>query len=41
MNVAAIPWGTLLAESATLFLLLLAVGLGLVGIWTLWSHGTR
>ena len=41
MSVTAIPWGTLLAESVTLFLLLLAVGLGLVGIWNFWSHGTR
>ena len=41
MNVAAIPWGALLFEAATLFLLLLGAGLGLVGLWALWSHGGR
>lgn len=41
MNVAALPWGALLTESATLFLLLLGVGLGLIGIWTLWAQSSR
>jgi hypothetical protein len=41
MIATAIPWGALLTESVTLFLLLVAVGLGLVGIWSLWSHGAR
>jgi len=41
MNVATIPWGALLAEAVTLFLLLLGAGLGLIGLWVLWSHGGR
>jgi len=41
MNAAAIPWGALLTESVTMFLLLLGLGLGLVGVWTLWSQGSR
>jgi hypothetical protein len=41
MNAAAFPWGALLTESATLFLLLLSFGLGLIGIWNLWSQGPR
>jgi len=39
MNVAAIPWGALLTESVTLFLLLL--GLGLIGVWTLSAQSSR
>jgi Flp pilus assembly protein TadB len=41
MNAAAIPWGALLTESVTMFLLLLGLGLGLIGIWALWSQGSR
>lgn len=41
MSVTAIPWGALLVEAVTLFLLLLGAGLGLVGLWALWSHGGR
>jgi hypothetical protein len=41
MNLAAIPWGALLCESALVFLLLVGLGLGLVGVWSLWSHGFR
>lgn len=41
MNVAAIPWGALLFESARIFLLLVSLGLGLIGIWTLWSNAYR
>jgi len=32
MNAAAIPWGALLTESVTMFLLLLGLGLGLIGM---------
>ncbi len=41
MNVAAIPWGALLTESVTLFLLLVGVGLGLIGVWTLYTQDSR
>ena len=41
MNAAAFPWGALLTESVTLFLLLLGFGLGLIGIWNLWSQNSR
>jgi hypothetical protein len=39
MSPSLIPWGTLLTEAATLFVFLLALGLGLMGVWTLWSQG--
>jgi hypothetical protein len=35
MNVDAIPWGTLLLQAVSLFLLLFGVGLGLIAIWSL------
>jgi len=38
MSAAVIPWGTLLVDAMTMFLLLLGLGLGLVGISSLWSH---
>ncbi len=41
MSPVTIPWGALLTEAVTLFLLLLGAGLGLVGLWALWSHGGR
>lgn len=41
MNTAAFPWGALLTESATLFLLLLGFGLGLIAIGALWSQNSR
>lgn len=41
MNAVTIPWGALLAEVVSLFLLLLGAGLGLIGLWALWSHGGR
>ena len=41
MNVAAIPWGALLTESVTLFLLLIGLGLGLIGVWTLYAQISR
>ena len=41
MSATAIPWGALLAEAVTLFLLLLGAGLGFFGLWALLSHGGR
>lgn len=41
MNATAIPWGALLIEAVTLFLLLLGAGLSLVGLWALWLHAGR
>lgn len=41
MNVTVIPWGALLCESARMFLLLVGLGLGLIGLWTLWSNAGR
>jgi len=41
MNAAAFPWGALLTESVTLFLLLLGFGLGLIGMWNLCSQNSR
>ena len=41
MNTAAFPWRALLTESATLFLVLLSFGLGLIGIGNLWSQRSR
>jgi hypothetical protein len=41
MTATTIPWGALLAEVVSLFLLLLGAGLGLIGLWALWSHGGR
>ena len=39
MSPILIPWGTLLTEAATLFAFLLVLGLGLMGVCTLWSQG--
>ncbi len=41
MIAAAIPWGTLLFDSTMMFLTLLGLGLGLIGIWTLLSRERR
>lgn len=37
MNAGFIPWGTLLVEATAMFLLMLGLGLGLIGICSLWS----
>jgi hypothetical protein len=38
MSMTVIPWGTLVVEATTMFLLLLGLGLGLIGICSLWSE---
>jgi hypothetical protein len=39
MSLSGIPWGSILTEAVTMFLCLAGVGLGLVGIRSLWSRG--
>ena len=41
MSPSTVPWETLLTEAVTMFLLLLAVGVALVGVWTLLLHSHR
>jgi hypothetical protein len=41
MSPGGIPWGALLTEALTMFLLLFGLGLSLIGVWTLWSQGHR
>jgi len=41
MSPAVAPWGVFLTEAVTMFLVLLALGLGFVGAWSLWSRVRR
>jgi hypothetical protein len=41
MILSEISWGTILLEAVTMFLYLLGLGLGLVGVWTLCSKGPK
>ncbi len=35
MSFSTIPWGTLLYQATVWFVLLIGVGLGLIGLWSL------